>query len=194
VPSALNSELPAVTNLKTMASSDEVGLEWSSFADAENVQGFAIYRLDMAGNREQIGSIGNRYATHFVDTGLESGQTYRYMVKTIGNGGVSNDGTIATANTTKQISSISFAKAMTLPSAVKLIWRPHPDMRVNGYIIERANAGSSSFSTVAKLDGRLNAEYIDNSVRSGAAYDYRIIVRTITGEKSAPSDKISTLE
>lgn len=185
----IDSNLPQILGLKSMTSSDEVGLEWESHASDPAVKGFAVYRLDQNGNRELLATL-SKYATHFVDTGLQSGSAYRYMVRTLGDSGISNDGTMVIANTAKALNSVSFAKAIKLDGVNKLIWRPHTDIRVKSYIIERNRAGANSYSTLAKLNGRLNAEYIDTSIDMSKEYEYRISVKTITGETSAPTNGI----
>ena len=183
----LDENLPQITGLRTISSNDEVGLEWDSYAQNPDVSGFAIYRIENSGAQTLIATT-SKYATHFVDSSLSPAQTYRYMVKALSNSGVSQNGTIATATTAKPISSVSFAKAIGLYGATKLIWRPHADVRVKGYIIEKSEIGRDSWSTLAKLNGRLNAEYIDIG---GGNYEYRISVKTINGEISAPSNPIS---
>ena len=188
-PSAVNANLPQVSNVKTISATTEIGLEWPSYAEYEDVQGFQIFRAEMnGGEMKRIAVIKDKYSTHFVDTKLAPETSYKYQVKTYGGGAVSADGPVTVANTTKLMDSVPFAQAIYgLPERIKIIWRPHPDLRVKSYVIERRTLGSQSWSKRAEVDGRLSAEYIDK-VGSGQSYEYRIFVKTANGELSKPSD------
>ena len=92
------------------------------------------------------------------------------------------------------LESVPFAQAIYgLPGRVKIIWRPHPDLRVSSYVIERRPKGSESWSSVKEVRGRLSAEYIDY-VDYGEGYEYRIVVKTGKGELSKPSAVIATAQ
>ena len=68
--------------------------------------------------------------------------------------------------------------------------RPHPDLRVASYILEKSSLSNDSWHEVARINGRLNVEYIDNDVEPGQNYRYRISVKTYNGIISAPSKAV----
>ncbi len=73
---------------------------------------------------------------------------------------------IITASTIGTIESVSFVKAITgLPNRVKIVWKPHAMERVESYIIERNEFKSTKWDEIGKIDGRLNAEYIDAGLK-----------------------------
>ena len=74
-----------------------------------------------------------------------------------------------------------------MPNKIKVLWRPHPDLRVVSYILEKSALSSNNWHEVARINGRLNVEYIDNDVNPGQSYRYRILVKTHNGIISAPS-------
>ena len=86
------------------------------------------------------------------------------------------------------IESVSFIEAIShLPRRAKIIWRPHPNPRVNEYIIQRSEPDNPEWKTVAVIKGRLNAEYIDKDLKDNHLYFYRIKVKTYDGIESRPS-------
>lgn len=189
VPNATDASLPQVQNIKSISGTTEIGLEWPSFANNDAVKGFYIYRSEVNGAQmELIETIKDKYTTHYVDTKLAPETTYKYMIKTYSDNGVSNDNGITIATTTKLMDSVPYAQVIHgLPERIKLVWRPHPDLRVNSYVIERKKSGSDSWSKRAEVNGRLSAEYIDQ-VGSGETFEYRIFVKTANGELSKPSE------
>ncbi|CZE49195.1 fibronectin type III domain-containing protein [Campylobacter geochelonis] len=189
--SIIDASLPVVNSIKTISSTHSIGLEWQNPNDI-NVDGYYIWRSEQNQPAQVVAQIKDRFSTHYVDLKLAPQTVYRYYMQTYSKTGVSNKGITVSATTAKAIETVSFAKAIYgLPERVKLIWRPHADLRVGSYIIERKKADSSSWSQIAEVKGRLNAEYIDKGVKSGERYDYRIAVKTLDGEVSKPSMTLS---
>ncbi|MBR7047227.1 MAG: hypothetical protein IKI43_02570, partial [Campylobacter sp.] len=162
---SVNANLPQVTNVKTISGTTEIGLEWPSYAEYSDVQGFQIFRAEMnGGEMKRVAVVKDKYSTHFVDTKLAPETTYKYVVKTYGGGAVSESAPVTVASTTKLMDSVPFAQAIYgLPERIKIIWRPHPDLRVKSYVIERRSLGSQSWSKRAEVDGRLSADIKNES-------------------------------
>lgn len=191
VPMVKDSSLPVINDIRTVSSSKSIGLEWNNPKNLD-VNGYYIYRSKLNEPLNLVGTIKDRFSTHYLDDGLEPDTTYRYSIKTFGENGISADGVVVSAKTAKAIESVSFAQAIYgLPERVKLIWRPHANLKVGSYIIERRKDEKSSWSKKAEVKGRLSAEYIDDSVKSGESYQYRIKVKTLDGDISAPSKVLS---
>jgi fibronectin type 3 domain-containing protein len=75
----------------------------------------------------------------------------------------------------------------------KLIWRPHTDPRVAGYIIERKKLYSNEWKQVGELNHRLNVEFLDKDLETNKAYKYRVRVKTFEGLISKPSKEVEVI-
>lgn len=190
-PEQQDPNLPVPSGIKTISDSSEIGFEWASLGDDERIAGFSIYRLESSkGGYSIIGRVDDRFATHFVDSGLKPDTNYSYELRSYSKNSVSAPSKQVSTRTRATIESVPFAEAIQgLPERVKLIWRPHPDMAVTGYEIQRADGEDKKYSRVASLKGRLNAEFIDSSVKSNHTYYYIIYAQTSKG-LSKPSNPL----
>jgi hypothetical protein len=184
--------LKTITQVKALPMMSSVGFEWKKIED-NRVHGINIYRgssTDRFGADQgfkRIGSVDNRYGTHFVDNHVKPNTTYLYTFTTFSLGQESKHGTILKVKTRPPFAGVSFVQAYKVaPSVVKLLWRPHSSERVNAYIIERSVNGSA-WKYVSQVEGQLMAEYIDTFVRAGNSYRYRIIAKSYDGIKSKAS-------
>ncbi len=152
-----------------------------------------LYRLNQSTNTyDVVAQINDRYATHYVDTNLAPETTYTYQMRTFSGDSISPSGASVSATTMPLMDSVAFSQAFSgLPNKVKIIWRPHTDPSVVGYVIKRANANSSDFDTIAQVEGRLQAEYIDNKVKANKTYSYTIHAKNNKGVLSKPSQVMS---
>ena len=181
--------LSAVHALPMMNS---VGFEWDTIKD-QKIHGINIYRkVPEAKDPEErlfrrIGTIGNRYATHFVDTHVTPATHYVYRFSTFSMGKESALGTRVEVETKPTFAPVSFLQAYKVgPTAVKLLWRPHSSNKISSYVIERSvNGGAWKF--MAQVEGVLMAEYIDTLVHGRNTYAYRIVAKSYDGIKSRPS-------
>jgi len=185
-------DLPELGTVRTLPMMNSVGFEWNTIGN-EKVHGINIYRKSPTTKDSEerafkrIGAIGNRYATHFVDTHVKPDTRYIYKFTTFSLGKESTPGTRVEVRTQPTFAPVSFLQAYKVgPSAIKLLWRPHSSDRISSYIIERSvNGGDWKF--MAQVEGLLMAEYIDTLVRSGNTYAYRIIAKSYDGVKARPS-------
>jgi len=183
---------PTLKNIKqihTLPTMNSVGFEWEKIDD-NRIHGVNIYRGTASQEKQSfkcIGTVGNRYATHFVDTHVNADSLYRYAFSTFSFGKESRRSEPLEVKTHPTFSAVSFVKAYKVaPSVVKLLWKPHANPSVNTYIVERSvNDGEWNF--VSLVQGQLMAEYIDTFVRSGHAYSYRIIAQSYDKIRSLPS-------
>lgn len=194
-PRQISQELAPINGLKTISDMTQIAFEWPSSNDS-NIEGFFLYRAgplkDINDNLELeiVAKIKDCFATHYVDTGLKPGTMYKYELRSYDKeGNISPKGEVVFVNTSPRLDSVSFAQVIgDLPGRVKLLWRPHPDSRVASYIIERNDSDQTSWNEIAKVNGRLNAEYIDADLKPDRQYKYRIFVKTIGGVISNPSE------
>ena len=168
---------------------NSVGFEWEKISD-HRIHGVNIYRENRSQGVEsfqRIGTVGNRYATHFVDTHVNADSTYRYSFSTFSLGKESRRSKPIEVRTLPPFSAVTFVKAYKVaPSVVKLLWKPHTNPSINAYIVERSVDGSE-WKFVSQVQGQLMAEYIDTFVRSGHTYSYRIIAQRYDKIRAYPS-------
>ena len=184
----VDSTLPRIETVRTLADITEIGFEWTP-TYGDRVAGYYIYRLD-GSKMKKIATINDKYTSHYVDTKLTPDTQYSYRFTTFSEEKrESEPSQIVTANTIGTIESVSFVKAITgLPNRVKIVWKPHAMERVESYIIERNEFKSTKWEEVGKIDGRLNAEYIDAGLKDNYVYRYRVKVKTFDGIVSKPSE------
>jgi len=186
---------PALTTLgsvRTLPMMTSVGFEWDTIKD-KKIHGINVYRKspDSKDPEERefrrIGTIGNRYATHFVDTHVKPDTRYIYKFSTFSMGKESVPGTRVEVQTKPTFAPVSFLQAYKVgPTAIKLLWRPHSSDKISSYVIERSVNGRE-WKFMAQVEGVLMAEYIDTLVRGGNTYAYRVIAKSYEGVKARPS-------
>jgi fibronectin type 3 domain-containing protein len=177
-------------SVKHISTMSDVALEWQRVNDTR-AQGYYIYRGDIKTNNklQRIKTIKNRYASHFLDSKLKLNSKYLYAVSTIGNNGFeSRPSKTIMVQTMPAQKSVSFiATISNLPQQIKIVWRPHSNRAVKSYIVQRLVQKTSTWTNIATLKGRLNAEYIDTKLASNTVYMYRLIAVTFKYIKSLPS-------
>ena len=181
--------LDSIEQVHALPRMNSVGFEWKKIDD-HRIHGVNIYRSDASQeiqSYKRIGTVGNRYATHFVDTHVNADSTYRYTFSTFAFGKESRRSEPIEVRTRPAFSAVSFVKAYRVaPSVVKLLWKPHANASINTYIVERSVDGSK-WTFVSQVQGQLMAEYIDTFVRSGHTYSYRIIAQSYDKIRAYPS-------
>ncbi|MDP3300488.1 MAG: hypothetical protein Q8S36_00800 [Sulfuricurvum sp.] len=172
--------------------------EWKAMEDPR-VTGYHIYRSTQSNEDkklQRIATIESRFATHFVDENLVPNTQYQYRFSSKGKGDTeSNASETMSVTTLPMIAPVSFFQSVgNMPRSAKVLWRPHPNAKINSYIIDRLNVNDQKWSEIATITGRLNAEFIDRDLKDGQIYYYR--VRAVTYDKliTEPSEtsKLST--
>lgn len=176
-----------IKNIKTLKDMKEIAFEWDPLYD-ENIKGFLIYASkNDESNKTLIANIKDKYKTHYVHTNLEPNTIYNYSFIAYTKDALSKESAISVKTSTK-IEPVPFVQAISgLPNKIKIIWRPHPDTRVNSYIIVKQSANSDTFKEIANVDNRLSAEYIDNTKANEYA-KYAVIAKTYNAIKSDLSE------
>jgi len=181
--------LKTITKVRALPMQNSVGFEWKKIED-RRVHGVNIYRgkpTEGTQSFKRIGSAGNRYATHFVDTHVKPNRSYIYTFTTFSLGKESKHGAVLKVKTRPALNGVSFVKAYDVaPGVVKLLWAPHENQSINAYVIERS-ANGMEWKFVAQVEGQLMAEYIDTFIHKGSSYRYRIIAKSYDGIKTQPS-------
>jgi len=189
----VDSSMPMVKDIKILTDMTEIALEWRPIY-TDNIKGYRIYRSDPLkkdGKLHLIATIDDRYVSHYVDTKLIPGTVYYYRMSTYIDNKESEPSKVVEAKTMPLLSSVPFIKAISgLPHRIKLIWRPHPNPRVEAYIVQRNDLTNLKWSDIATVEGRLNAEYINKDLKNDKTYRYRVKVKTYDGIISTPSDVV----
>ncbi|EIC5479394.1 fibronectin type III domain-containing protein [Campylobacter upsaliensis] len=189
----LNESLPKVQSLKSISDLSNVAFEWEPLY-SENIQGFYLYRSsEKEPQMKLVATIKDKFQTHYVDTKLESGTKYQYMMKTFNEQGhFSEEGQVIEIATQPRPEPLAFVQAITnLPERIKLIWRPHTDLRVNAYIIEKKKVEDKKFAKIGEVKNRLSAEFIDE-VKANENFLYRVSALTFDGVQSEPSEALNS--
>ncbi len=190
--------LPKVSINGHIESMSSIAFEWKPLKDPR-VKGYHIYRNDPQENDHDLtrhSSVESRFSSHFTDVKLQPNTTYVYRFSSYNDKMQESDASKTYRVTTKPVlSSVSFFDSVgNLPRMAKLIWRPHDDSGVQAYILERQTVEKAEWEEIARIENRLQAEYIDKELDDNRVYKYRLRVLTYTGVISTPSDivKVST--
>ena len=76
---AVDPGLPKITEIRSLSAISSIGFEWDKIRESK-VRGVNIYREITDGGKvefKRVGTVGNRYGTHFVDTRLKPDHSYR---------------------------------------------------------------------------------------------------------------------
>lgn len=181
-------------SIKAIPDMTSIGFEWQKVNDPK-VVGYNFYRLNLQKNEKNLNlikSIDNRYTTHFVDKDLEPNTKYAYQISSRLDDGTESQTTEAyVIETLKRIPPVSFAQAISnLPNRIKLIWKPHPDSRIQYYRVEKFNTTLNQWIYLKTVNQRLSVEYIDTGLENNTAYKYRIKAFTFNDVESAPTQAI----
>ncbi len=188
----LDRSLPRVEDLKIVSSLSQVALEWKPIRNRQ-IEGYRILRSDGKGGFKLIQVINDPYVSHYTDENLHQSRYNRYLVSAYtSDGRVSLPTAINVPKNSKKIEAVPFVTAVSgLPNRIKILWRIHPDLRVNGYIIQKENMQTKKWESIATVEKRLSVEYMDDAVRPGNTYHYRVFAKTADGVLSKPSKVVS---
>jgi fibronectin type 3 domain-containing protein len=187
-----DSSLPRITQVNVLVEKSSVGFEWPAIKDAR-VKGINVYRAEAARGAKQkfvkIATIGDRFATHYVDRTILPNRRYLYMFTTYNLLSESLTGKVVRVQTSAAYKPVEFVKVyLRSPGVVKVLWKPHPNPRIAGYVIQRRLDGAKNpWRFLANVPGRLMPEYIDSSAAKGYRYSYRVIARSNNGVLATPS-------
>jgi len=192
VPLKSNPHLPTVKKFNAYPDRNSMALRWSV---VPNVKGYYIERYNKEEKKwELIATINDSFKSIYVDTGLKPNTIYKYRIATFNNKKVPSLAVHISQKTLSTISPVIPLEIRPLKKGtIKIIFRPHLNERVNGYIIQRFNDKKSRWDNLATLTPRFNVEYIDSNLEDGKIYKYRIIATTFDGLKSIPSKTIAVV-
>lgn len=192
----INESVEAVdfSTIRSIPDMTSIGFEWQKVNDPK-VVGYNFYRTDLAKNSKSlrlVKAIDNRFATHYVDKDLEPGTKYAYQISSRLEDGTESATTEAyVVETLPRIPPVSFAQAISdMPNRIKIIWKPHPDNRVEYYRVEKYNTLINQWVYQKTINQRLSAEYVDTGLDNNTTYKYRVKAFTFDNVESAPTPPI----
>ena len=197
-PLTHDKNLKTVQKIKTISEATAIAFEWLPFSDSPYIAGYKIYREEFDDGKLQfrlISTINDKIASHYVDSELKPNTTYKYIFVVFTDDNrkslPSKPVVAKTLNILKPIHYI--IPVSNLANKTKLLWRPHQNSDVSGYIIERNDMYSKEWKKVGELNNRLNVEFIDQDLDTNKAYKYRVRVKTFYGVISEPSKVVEIL-
>ncbi len=179
-------EMPQLTQHGVVLDMNAIAFEWKKITDP-NVEGIYIYKSSIDDKKKMDSNvpykvITNRYATHFVDSEIKPSHRYVYKFSSYSGDKRSHLTKKIPLRSLGVLSSVTWIYGVSnMPRSAKILWRPHPNMRVKSYIIERKAPTDKHYKEIAQIDGRLHAEYIDWDLKDATQYSYRIRVKTFDG-------------
>jgi len=187
--------LPKVVGVKKIVDKSSVGFEWKSLERYPNVTGINIYRAKARPGVKQIytkiGSIANRFATHFVDTNIEANTKYFYTFTTYSGLNESLYGEIVPVRTMPPYKKVKVASIENVfKDTVKILWIPSPEPQIYKYKIFRKK-DNYRWAYIDTVKGRLYPEYIDTTAFRGHSYAYRVVAYDANEMPSIISDELT---
>ncbi|HLS32585.1 MAG TPA: fibronectin type III domain-containing protein, partial [Brevibacterium sp.] len=165
------------------------------------VLGFTIERAVDEGEFEPLGEIPQlrtgRELQNFVDHTVENGRRYRYRVRAIDLAGRRSEPSAAVTVEPFDDRAPSTPRSLvTEPGEgrVRLAWRISPEPNVVGYHVERSTGLDQPFTRLTEaLVPLMSPIWLDQSVRGGTQYFYRIVAVNDQGAESRPSNPIAAV-
>lgn len=191
----IDPSLPTVSINGHIESMTSIAFEWKPLGDAR-VKGYYIYRNDPSSKDAKLNRIAvveGRFVSHYSDTSLSPNTNYVYRFSSY-NEKMQESRASETfrVRTEPLLESVSFFDSIgNLPRMAKLIWRPHDNPLVKGYLIERQTVEKPEWEQIVSIEPRLQAEYIDKNLDDNRVYKYRLRVVTFEGIKSHPSEVVT---
>lgn len=209
--------VPSFSEVSTSAAT----LDWTASGDAETgINGYEIYRgLSSDGPFEYVAfSRTNSYT----DRELLAGTSYYYKINAVDNAGntcwgtgvgsVTTDTGARTDLAAPAVPAGLSATLVTVPEdvykrTVKLIWNANSEADITGYYVYRATSASGNYAALNDLPVNfteshlLDADhnivmrtvyFIDNTVRYGTTYYYRVMAVDAAGKVSELTSYVSS--
>lgn len=195
----IDETLPLVNLTKngTLTDTNAIALEWALIED-NRVEGIFIYKIALDKNEtaqdEYYDTVDNRFSTHYLDTNIAPNSRYNYYFKTYSSDAESRRSSTTQIKSLPLMESVAWIESLqNMPRSAKIIWRPHTNEKVKGYLIQRRTLQDDKWEDVATVDGRLRAEFIDKKLKDRFTYLYRICAVTYDRLTSKPSKEVKVM-
>ena len=175
-PTSLSATAPSRTQMK---------LSWTD--SPTGVSGYDILRSNDGIHFSQVGKLASATAGTFTDTGLASGQAYKYEVQAFSSTTTSAPSAVATGVTPLAAPS-KLAVTVTSSSQTHLTWVDN-DASATGYNVLRSTDGIH-FSQLSKLSTGAANSVDDKTALPFTKYYYQI--QATTAEATSPASNIAS--
>lgn len=187
---AINPNITPPSNIRTLSDVNTIAFEWDLIKNPE-IAGYYVYRKK---SNEQsfskIATLDSRFITHYADNKLESNTEYLYQFASFDAQKSISQFSLPISAKTQFIEAIGYIEAISnYPRKVKIIWNPHQDTRVIGYVIEKKKE-NGQWSKLADINSRLLVEYLDTGLEDNASYEYRVFAYNTNKTYSLPSKSV----
>ncbi|CAA6811104.1 MAG: Unknown protein [uncultured Campylobacterales bacterium] len=185
--------LPVPSNIKYISEPNKIAIEWKPNYN-QKIDGYIIYKKNTQGEYSEYEMINSRFVSHYIDENLEYNTDYYYKFSTY-NKHLQKESALSKVykiKTATKLPSITFIKPILLPqNNIKIIFRPHKDRKVRGYIIKRTNdIKDLNWQKEFFVEDRLSAEFIDTNLKANTTYIYQLEAKTYDNQISYPSEII----
>jgi hypothetical protein len=174
----------AIADLTATGGTGQVALAWSPLGGAGS---YSVLRSGTAGGPYTTVASGLS-TTDYVDTTVEAGRTYYYVVVgDLGGGtmsGLSNEASAITAPGAPVATASVWAATV-----IRITWTTSDTVAPSGFDIEQSTDGVN-FSVIATLSGTQRS-YTNSGLTLGTAYSYRIRAQNVTG--TSPDSNIASV-
>ncbi|WP_104722094.1 fibronectin type III domain-containing protein [Helicobacter mesocricetorum] len=184
----LNINLTPPDDIRILTDINTIAFEWQIVPDS-NIVGYQVYRKKPnEQNFQKVATLDSRFVTHYADTKLAPNTDYLYQFASFdANKNVSSYSPTIEAKT-QILAPVSYIKAISnYPRIIKILWNPHPDPRVTGYLIEKKNK-NGDWKELTKVPNRFLVEYLDRNLEDNATNEYRIYAYNVNQSLSEPSE------
>jgi len=171
----------------TAASTSQINLTWTD--NSSNESGFEIQRSTDGFSTVQSFTVGTDVRT-YSDTGLASGVSYSYRVRSFNDGGYSAFSNQASATTAQVPNAPSGLTATAVSSSrIDLAWTDNSNNE-SGFSIERRTS-SGSFTQIAQV-GSNTRTFSNTSLPSETQFFYRVRAFNSTGNSAYSNEADAT--
>ncbi|EES89608.1 fibronectin type III domain-containing protein [Helicobacter canadensis] len=187
---SINPNITPPDNIRTLSDVNTIAFEWNLIQNPE-IAGYYIYRKKPNEQSfSKIATLDSRFITHYADNKLESNTEYLYQFASFdAQKNISQFSSPISAKT-QFIEAINYVEAISnYPRKVKIIWNPHQDTRVIGYVIEKKKP-NGQWSELANINSRLLVEYLDIGLEDNTSYEYRVFAYNTNKTYSLPSKSV----
>ncbi|EEO25957.1 fibronectin type III domain-containing protein [Helicobacter winghamensis] len=187
----INSNINPPSDIRVLSDVNTIAFEWKLVQDP-SVMGYYIYRKETnEQDFKKIATLESRFNTHYADNDLKAGTQYIYYFTTFDKDRNVSSYSPAVSATTLSISAITYVEAISnYPRKVKVLWNPHQDPRVVGYIIQRKDK-NGAWKEVGNVKSRLLVEFLDTKLEDGTTYTYQVLAYNAKNSLSIPSSIVS---
>lgn len=188
---SINSNITPPTDIRVLSDVNTIAFEWNLVQNPE-VAGYYIYRKPYNAQQfEKIATLDSRFNTHYADTSLNPNTQYTYYFATFDKNRNVSAYSAPVSATTLSIPAVSYIEAISnYPRKVKVIWNPHQDTHIMGYIVQRRDK-NGTWKDIHTIKNRLLVEYLDTGLEDGTTYSYRVLAYNAQNSQSLPSSEVS---